>query len=136
MPQKTAKISFKCTEEERQKYDDEARSLGFSFSSGKTNFSKYLRWILENGQKPIPRDHYQDLQTMNQDLVRLGSLFNQYIFHLNRELKILNDRGMEDESNPRIVQDLEKVEEKFSDLYALVNETHEMVMQSALRESA
>lgn len=75
MKRKDAKVSFKCSPEDREAYENEALKLGFSFNSGKANFSKYIRWILENGTKPIDRSEYKNLKEINSNLARLGGAF-------------------------------------------------------------
>ena len=133
---KDAKVSFKLTRKEREEYENEAQNLGFSFSNGKVNFSKYLRWILEHGQKPIDRSKYEQLFVELGNLTRLGNLFNQYLFHLNRELKILNDHADKNAQNKTVIKSIETTEKDMKEMRKIMIEIRKNMHEIVKKESA
>ena len=92
---KTERINLKVSKKFKQDVMSDAANLGFFSGKGRPNFSQYLRWILRNGNKPIDRDQYDELIRLNINLIKSMTLFNQYLYHLNRERKVLLERGIE-----------------------------------------
>jgi len=132
---KTAVITCKITPEERALYEQEAISLGFAFNKKKANFSKYIRWILEHSQKPIERERYNEFVRLNQDYARLGNLFNQFLFHLNREYKILVDKGLDHENNRGLVDDILVTKERFEPLAEMTYEMQSLLLEILKKET-
>jgi len=132
---KSSVITCKMTPEERTLYEREAISQGFAFNKKKANFSKYVRWILEHGQKPLDRERYNEFIKLNQDYARLGNLFNQFIFHLNREYKILVDKGLEHENNRNLVDGIVTAQERFEPLADLTYELQSLLLQILKKEA-
>lgn len=104
---KDARVNIKITPKEKQRLMDEANHLGFMKGKGVPNFSRFCRWILREGNRPIDRKSYKELSDVSIHLMKLGSLFNQNQFHSNRELKILNDGDYSNKSNQGVIKRLE-----------------------------
>lgn len=129
-------LHVRLTEREYDAILSEAETLGFRLGESKVQLSRYVRWKLEHGISPIDRSDYKKMQVFAHDLSRLGSLFNQYMFHLNRELRILNDKGLYDDSVKSVIRDLKSANEKFEGLFDLVIDAHNMLLDTVAMESA
>lgn len=104
---KNQRINLKVTSKFKNELVREAYHLGFTKGKGVPNFSRYCRWILREGNRPIDRRYYQELRDISLHIMKLGSLFNQNQFHSNRELKIMNENGNHDQSNKGVIKRLE-----------------------------
>lgn len=121
MSQKNKTITVRLGDFEKQKLAQDIKASGFSKGreNNKSTNSKatriptqsdYMRWLILHGQKPIPRKHYAQILRVNRNLIKLGGLFNQYLRHSNRELKILQDKGIDDENNKGFIKRFEYLE--------------------------
>lgn len=134
MPRYTARVSVKMTWNEKDRLESEASDLGFLSGKGQPNLSEYIRWTLKYGQKPIDRSYYFDALKHNANLLRLGGLFNQYMFHLNRELRIMNDKGIVD-NNKRLCREIENQIKDFTEMRAMIKDTHRVLHEILVQES-
>jgi len=132
---KSAVITCKMTPKERAFYEREAIAQGFAFNKKKANFSKYIRWILRHGQKPLDRGCYDKFVEINQDYARLGSQFHQLLFHLNREYKNLIEKGLDDEPNTALIEDILATKERFEPLADMTYELQSLLLEVLKREA-
>lgn len=119
MGSKTTNINVRTTPIEKQMIDDDAARLGFQTKTGKPKTSAYIRWILEHGQKPIPRPDVMKMIKYNSDIIRLGGLLNQMLYNIHKERKILNSDGRQDENNIHFLKRLDRIEDLLSDILEL-----------------
>ena len=130
MAKKSAIITFKTTPEFKDSLEQTAYNLGFKKGGKKPNNSDFIRWMLEKSHLVLPlcRKKYKHLFEINQNLIRLGGLFNQTIHNINRERYILNDKGYHDENNKLLLKSLDSIQAQNT---SLKNELDEMkkVMQ-------
>lgn len=102
---KREKLYIRICPKLKKQLMEEALNLGFySGKTGKLNFSRYVRWIIREGNRPIDRKQYDELIRLNLNLIKLGGLSNQYLYHLNRERKILLDKGIEENNKKYLGQ--------------------------------
>ena len=132
---KSLVIGLKCSQQERDKWLERAIERGFDFSKKKANMSQYIRWCLDHEQRPLDRERYDELVRLNQDYARLGNLFNQFLFHLNREYKILVDQGLEHENNRGLVDDILVTKERFEPLADMTYELQSLLLQILKKEA-
>jgi len=132
---KTVRLGIRCSPEERDAWLESAIARGFCFNQKKGNMSQFVRWVMEHEQKPLDRERYDEFIRINQDYARLGSLFNQYVFHLNREYKILVDKGLEHENNRNLVEGIHEAIERFEPLADLTYELQSLLLHILKREA-
>jgi|GEM_PF-1691495 len=128
-------IGLKCSPQERDKWLERAVERGFDFSKKKANMSQYIRWCLDHEQQPLDRERYDEFVKLNQDYARLGNLFNQFLFHLNREYKILVDQGLEHENNRNLVEGICEAQERFEPLSDMTYELQSLLLQILKKEA-
>lgn len=132
---KTSIITFKIDPVQKKKILADAASVGFGQGKGKASISDYIRYCLNSNTKPIHRHMYQDLINVNHNLIKIGGLFNQYMHHLNRELKLLNDLGI-DENNKHLLKRLNSEKSELQELKESVAEMHKVMHKIFLEENA
>jgi len=88
----------------------------------------HAKWLLKN-------ERYDEFIKLNQDYARLGNLFNQFLFHLNREYKILVDKGLEHENNRNLVDGIVTAQERFEPLADLTYELQSLLLQILKKEA-
>ena len=142
MSQKNKTITVRLGEFEKQKLAQDIKASGFSKGRERNTSSNskairiptqsdYMRWLILNGQRPIHRDHYAQILRVNRNLIKIGGLFNQYLRHSNRELKILNDKGIDDENNRGFIKRFDHLEKIIFEIYDDLK-----LMNSILHETA
>lgn len=57
------------------------------------------------------------------------------MLHLNRKLRILNDKGLYDNSVKSVARDLKAADEKFEGLFDLVIAAHNVLLDTIAMES-
>tara|TARA_B100001146_G_C16140187_1_gene416373 strand:+ start:58 stop:468 length:411 start_codon:yes stop_codon:yes gene_type:complete len=113
MAAKEDRIYIRVSSELKEKIIGDARSNNFTWGASGADFSKYLRWIFEKyDARPIDRELYEDLINFYYDMTRVGGLLNQYVFHLNRELKIINSHGT-NAQNRQLIKSLDDMKEMY-----------------------
>ncbi len=133
---KNQRINLKVTSKFKRELVREAYHLGFTKGKGVPNFSRYCRWILREGNRPLDRKFYQELSNMSIHLMKLGSLFNQNQFHSNRELKIMNEHGNHDQSNWGVIKRLERNIEISEEMKKEILMMRKIVMKILIIENA
>jgi len=133
---KTARVNLKVSQKFKNELVSEAVHLGFKKGKGTVNFSRFCRWILREGNKPIDRSQYAELVKININLMKLGGLFNQNQFHSNRELRILNERGFSGKSNKGVIKRLEHNIELSELLKKEIYEMKKIMMKIVIIENA
>ena len=128
-------VGFKVSYKEKALIEAEAASLGFKKGKGGANISDYLKYRIQNSAAPIHRHMYQDLINVNHNLIKIGGLFNQYMHHLNRELKLLNDLGI-NENNKHLLKRLNSEKSELQELKESVSEMHKVMHKIFLEENA
>lgn len=138
MAKKSALITFKTTPEFKEKLERIAHERGFSGEGKRPNKSSLIRWILEKSHSALPlcREKYQQLFEVNQNLIRLGSLFNQTIYNINKERFILNDKGFYDENNEVLLKSLEALEHHYDSLKKEIDEIKKITQKIVNIEGA
>ncbi len=130
-----ARINLKATYKFKHQLMNEAIHLGFTDSKGKLNFSRFLRWILRKGNRPIDRSQYEELIRFNQNLIKLGGLSNQYLYHLNRERKILLEKRIE-ENNKKYLENMDSHNEHLKEIKSLLSELKQVSEKIYFLENA
>ena len=106
MAKKKHLIGFKASPELKDKPNGKVIELGILTRTGKPNISRCLRWFVVKGHYPLCREKYADLKKNNLDLIKVGSLVNQTLHLLHREIVILNDKGYEDKNSQTTLKEL------------------------------
>ncbi len=121
MANKNKTITVRLGAFEEQKLSQDIEASGFSKGRDKSknqsvkgirkpNTSDYIRWLIRHGVKPISRKHYSQILKVNMNLTRVGGLLNQFLYHSNKERKIMNDNDLYDENNKAFLNRLNHLE--------------------------
>lgn len=116
MAEKTENIKVRISPQEKADIEKRAILGGFKTRTGRTKISAYIRWILEHGEKPIDRAAYAELKQLNHNLIKAGTLLNQMLFQINKERKILNEKGHAKSSNQHFLTSLNDIETVINDI--------------------
>jgi hypothetical protein len=135
MAKKTDRLEIRISPQIKNRLQEDALNLGFGQGQGMPNFSRYCRWILRNGNKPIDRSQYEELIKINHNLIKLGGLTNQYLYHLNRERKILLDKGIED-NNKKYLENLDRQNERLDEIKSLLLDLKKATREISILENA
>lgn len=133
MANKNKTITVRLGTFEEQKLAQDLEASGFSKGrqkSGKPNISSFIRWLILYGTKPIKRKHYAQLIKVNVNLIKVGGLLNQFLYHANKERKIMIDHDLFDENNKSFLN-------RFDHLEKLVFEIHDdlKLMKNIMHET-
>ncbi len=132
---KRERINLKVTGKFKRELMSEAANLGFFQGKGRPNFSRFCRWVLLNGNRPIDREHYDELIRLNINLIKSMTLFNQYLYHLNRERKILEEKGIRD-NNKKFLFALEGQAQEVAEIQAMLREMQKITQKIYILENA
>lgn len=132
---KTERINIKVSKKFKQGVKSDAANLGFLQRNGSPNFSQFVRWILRNGNKPIDRDQYDELIRLNINLIKMMTLFNQYLYHLNRERKVLLDQGIEG-NNKHFLKSIEIQKIEIDEIKGILLEIQKITQKIYILENA
>lgn len=135
MTKKSARLEIRINPKDKAELQEQAIHLGFVEGKGVPNFSRFCRWIFMNGNRPIGREQYNELIRLNQNLIRYGGLLNQYLYHLNRERKILLDKGIE-ENNKKYLETLGKQNQQLNEIKILLLEMRKISEKIYILENA
>ncbi len=122
MAKKTQFIGFKTTNEAKEKLNKQVADLGILTKTGRPNISGCIRWLLEKSHYPLCRDQYKNLTDHNINFIKIGGLLNQTLYHLNREQRILNDKGLYDENSQTTLKNISQLK----DYYKLLKDEVDM----------
>lgn len=135
MTKKSDRLEIRISPQIKNRLQEDALNLGFGQGQGIPNFSRYCRWILRNGNKPIDRSQYEELIKINHNLIKLGGLTNQYLYHLNRERKILLDKGIKD-NNKKYLESLDQQNERLDEIKFLLLGLKKATREISILENA
>lgn len=116
MAKKTQFVGFKTTNESKEKLNKQVADLGILTKTGKPNISGCIRWLLDKSHYPLCRDQYKYLTDHNINLIKIGGLLNQTLHHLNREERILNDKGSYDENSQSTLKSISELKDYYKAL--------------------
>ena len=122
MAKKTHFIGFKTTNEAKEKLNIKVAELGILTKTGRPNISGCIRWLLDKSHYPLCRQKYKNLTDHNINLIKIGGLLNQTIYHLNREIRVLNDKGQHDENSQTTLKSLSQLKHYYVSLKEEVDE--------------
>lgn len=131
----TQRINLKLTPKDKQQVVNDAANLGFFSGKGCPNLSRYIRWVLRHGNKPIDREHYKELILLNLNLIKSETLFNQYLYHLNRERKMLLEKGIED-NNKQFLANLDNQKEEVAEIKSMLQSMQKIMHKIYILENA
>lgn len=116
MAKKTHFIGFKTTNEAKKKLNTKVAELGILTKTGRPNISGCIRWLLDKSHYPLCRKRYKDLTDHNLNFIKLGGLLNQTLHHLNREIRVLTDKGLHDETSQTTLKSLLQLRDHYLSL--------------------
>lgn len=122
MANKTHFIGFKTTSEAKEKLNKQVANLGILTKTGRPNISGCIRWLLDKSHYPLCREKYENLTEHNLNLIKIGGLLNQTLYHLNREIRVLNDKGLHNENCQTTLKSLSQLEAYYNSLKKEIDE--------------
>lgn len=136
MAKKEVMVGFKTTLKDKENLYLEAAELGFLKGGGKPNFSSFCRAVFKINKKPLCREIYADLININMNLLKLGANFNQLNYTINRENVILNDKGLHNENNRLLLNQLGFIKSQLNDLQTGLNPMKKIMQEIVNIEGA